>query len=115
MSTDYTYLLEMRGATKEFEGVKAIESIDLWGRRGECVDLCGENGAGKSTLMTVLSVVYQSGTWEGGMPWEGNRLKAHSIRAYDVAANSKAVTSFLASDNVQGGRIAAGRTPLGGN
>lgn len=41
------YLLEMRGITKSFSGVKALDGIDLRVRPGECVGLCGENGAGK--------------------------------------------------------------------
>ncbi|MDR3495696.1 MAG: xylose ABC transporter ATP-binding protein [Ancalomicrobiaceae bacterium] len=79
------YLLEMRGITKEFNGVKAIENIDLKVKPGECVGLCGENGAGKSTLMKVLSAVYPYGTWEGSIVWEGNELKARSIRETEEA------------------------------
>ncbi|NLH83378.1 MAG: xylose ABC transporter ATP-binding protein [Phyllobacteriaceae bacterium] len=74
------YLLEMRGITKEFSCVKAIDGIDLVVRPGECVGLCGENGAGKSTLMKVLSAVYPYGTWDGKILWEGAELKARSIR-----------------------------------
>lgn len=43
-------LLTMRGIVKAFDGVKALDGIDLTVRPGECVGLCGENGAGKSTL-----------------------------------------------------------------
>lgn len=79
------YLLEMRGITKEFSGVKAIDGIDLAVRPGECVGLCGENGAGKSTMMKVLSAVYPHGTWEGTILWEGRELKARSIRETEEA------------------------------
>ncbi len=79
------YLLEMRGITKEFSGVKAIDGIDLKVRSGECVGLCGENGAGKSTLMKVLSAVYPHGTWEGTILWEGAELKARTIRETEEA------------------------------
>jgi ribose transport system ATP-binding protein len=48
-------LLEMRGITKTFPGVKALEDVSLSVRRGEIHAICGENGAGKSTLMKVLS------------------------------------------------------------
>ncbi|MBA4279562.1 MAG: D-xylose ABC transporter ATP-binding protein, partial [Ralstonia sp.] len=54
-------LLQMRGIVKTFDGVKALDGINLVVRPGECVGLCGENGAGKSTLMKVLSGVYPSG------------------------------------------------------
>ena len=56
------YLLDMRGIVKDFNGVKALDGIDLKVRPGEVVGLCGENGAGKSTLMKVLSAVYPHGT-----------------------------------------------------
>jgi D-xylose transport system ATP-binding protein len=79
------YLLEMRGITKEFSGVKAIDGIDLTVRAGECVGLCGENGAGKSTLMKVLSAVYPHGTWEGTILWDGKPLEARSIRETEDA------------------------------
>ncbi|HEY4298628.1 MAG TPA: ATP-binding cassette domain-containing protein, partial [Paraburkholderia sp.] len=73
-------LLTMRGIVKEFSGVKALDGIDLTVAPGECVGLCGENGAGKSTLMKVLSGVYPHGTWDGEINWEGEPLKAASVR-----------------------------------
>ncbi len=79
------YLLEMRGITKEFSGVKAIDGIDLTVRPGECVGLCGENGAGKSTLMKVLSAVYPPGTWTGTILWDGKELHARNIRETEEA------------------------------
>ncbi len=51
-------ILEMRGITKTFPGVKALENVNLKVRRGDIHAICGENGAGKSTLMKVLSGVY---------------------------------------------------------
>ncbi len=79
------YLLDMRGIVKDFNGVKALDGIDLKVRAGEIVGLCGENGAGKSTLMKVLSAVYPHGTWEGQIFWEGKELKAQTIRETEEA------------------------------
>lgn len=60
-----TVLLEMKEITKEFPGVRALDSVNLKIHEGEIHSICGENGAGKSTLMKVLSGVYPVGEYEG--------------------------------------------------
>jgi len=47
-------LLEMRGITKTFPGVKALNDVNLQVRRAEIHALVGENGAGKSTQIKEL-------------------------------------------------------------
>ena len=47
--------LEMRGISKTFPGVKALNNVQLKAWGGEVQALMGENGAGKSTLMKILS------------------------------------------------------------
>ena len=64
-------ILEMRGITKTFPGVKALSNVTLKVEEGEIHAVVGENGAGKSTLMKVLSGVYPSGTYDGTIVYRG--------------------------------------------
>ncbi|PYE26661.1 multiple monosaccharide ABC transporter ATP-binding protein [Rhizobium sp. PP-WC-2G-219] len=66
------YILEMRGITKTFPGVKALDNVNLKVREGEIHALVGENGAGKSTLMKVLSGVYPAGSYDGDIVYDGS-------------------------------------------
>jgi len=49
------YLLELRGISKSFGGVKALQDVDLKLGCNEILAVVGDNGAGKSTLMKVVS------------------------------------------------------------
>ena len=73
-------ILEMKGITKTFPGVKALENVNLKVREGEIHALCGENGAGKSTLMKVLSGVYPHGTYEGDILFQGKTCEFKDIK-----------------------------------
>ena len=46
--------IEMRGITKIYPGVRALDNVSFSVEQGEIHSLLGENGAGKSTLMNVL-------------------------------------------------------------
>jgi D-xylose transport system ATP-binding protein len=70
----------MKDIVKQFDGIRALDGIDIKIKAGECVGLCGENGAGKSTLMKVLSGVYPHGTFDGEILWDGQPLRAQGIR-----------------------------------
>ena len=52
-------VLEVRGLTMEFGGIKALDAFDLRLRQGEIVALIGPNGAGKTTFFNCLTGMYQ--------------------------------------------------------
>ncbi|WP_372517960.1 sugar ABC transporter ATP-binding protein [Solirubrobacter phytolaccae] len=75
---DTELLLEVRGVSKSFPGVKALEDMHLDLRAGEVLGLVGENGAGKSTLMKLLSGIYDADAGEfffAGAPYEPSSAK----------------------------------------
>ena len=72
-------ILQMRGITKTFPGVKALQDVTLDVNRGEVHAICGENGAGKSTLMKVLSGVYAHNTFDGEILFENEPCAFTSI------------------------------------
>jgi len=58
------YILELRGISKLFPGVRALDDVDFQLRAGEIHALMGENGAGKSTLIKIIPGVHQPDSGE---------------------------------------------------
>lgn len=66
-------ILELRGISKSFGGVRALADVDLSIRPGEVVGLVGDNGAGKSTLVKTMSGILRP---DGGeILFEGKRVQ----------------------------------------
>ncbi len=55
-------VLELKGISKSFPGVKALSGAALRVYPGKVMALVGENGAGKSTMMKVLTGIYTRDT-----------------------------------------------------
>jgi ABC-2 type transport system ATP-binding protein len=53
--TDNVLPVEVQGLVVEYDGVRAVDGLDLSVRAGDAVGLVGRNGAGKSTTMRVLA------------------------------------------------------------
>ena len=72
-------ILRMENISKDFSGVKALDSVSIDVARGEVHAICGENGAGKSTLMKVLSGVYPTGSYDGSISFDGRPAEFRDI------------------------------------
>jgi branched-chain amino acid transport system permease protein len=79
-------LLSVRGLSKSFRGVQALDRVDIDVRDGEILGILGPNGSGKSTLINVVSGHYRADA--GSVRFEGvelARLPAHRIARAGVA------------------------------
>jgi ribose transport system ATP-binding protein len=70
--TGQDVVLGLRGITKSFPGVVALDNVDLVIHRNEIVGLVGENGAGKSVLMKTMVGLLQPD--EGAIELEGRPI-----------------------------------------
>ena len=73
---DNAPLVSMRGISKKFGGVTALDDVDLDAHAGEVLAIVGDNGAGKSTLIKILTGVYQPTS--GSIAMDGQTLSMNS-------------------------------------
>ncbi len=89
------YVLELKGITKIFPGVKALNNVQFQLKKGEVHALMGENGAGKSTFIKVITGVHKAE--EGEMFLEGRKVDFRGPRdaqAAGIAAVYQHPTSY---------------------
>ncbi len=77
---DDSVILTMKGISKTFPGVKALDRAQLTLRKGEIHALMGENGAGKSTIIKCLTGVYERDTGEVHMQGFEGDIWNHSTQ-----------------------------------
>lgn len=110
------YVLELKGITKIFPGVKALDNVHFQLKPGEIHALMGENGAGKSTFIKVITGVHKAE--EGAMYLDGELVHfkgPKDAQAAGIAAIYQHVTSypqlsvteniFIGHEKVKNGRI----------
>lgn len=77
------YILELKGITKIFPGVKALNNVQFCLKKGEVHALMGENGAGKSTFIKVITGVHKAE--EGEMFLNGEKVEFKGPRDAQLA------------------------------
>ena len=101
-------LLAMRGISKRFPGVQALDGADFTVRQGEIHALMGENGAGKSTLLKVLTGVHRrdAGTIHlGGRPIDPRSPReAEALGLSTVYQEINLIPHLSVAENISLGR-----------
>ncbi len=101
-------LLELRGITKSFGAVRALDGVDLTVGAGEVLGLMGDNGAGKSTLTKIIAGNFPPTTGEmslEGVPVTFDRPAAARDAGIEVMYQDLAISENLtAAANVFLGR-----------
>ena len=94
----------MRGISKRFGDVQALDIVTLEIREAEVLGLLGENGAGKTTLMNILYGLYRPDS--GEIFIDGNPVRINSPRdaishgILMVHQHFKLIPSFTALENI---------------
>ncbi len=86
LQTETAPVLEIRGMTQQFGGLRAVSDFNVKLMPGELTGLIGPNGAGKTTVFNLVSGFYQPTVGEifiNGQPTAG--LKPHKVTALGVA------------------------------
>jgi L-arabinose transport system ATP-binding protein len=102
-------LFELRGITKSFTNVQALNGITLSVRRGEVLAVIGENGAGKSTLLRILNGDYKPDS--GELVYEGTPVSfksprdAHRIGVRVIYQEPELVPGTTVAENIYVGEL----------
>ncbi|MCZ7885640.1 MULTISPECIES: sugar ABC transporter ATP-binding protein [Agrobacterium] len=105
-------ILEMRGISQIFPGVKALDGVDIALYPGKVTALIGENGAGKSTLVKILTGIYRPN--EGEILLDGQPVHFHSAQdAIDAGVTAIHQETVLFDELSVGENIFLGHAPKG--
>ncbi len=101
--------IQLKGISKSFPGVKALDNVNFAVRKGTVHCLCGENGAGKSTLMKVINGLYKQDTGEiliDGKPVEiKDPIQAREYGIAMIAQELNYIPEMSIEENVFLGRL----------
>jgi len=99
--------LEIKGVTKRFQGLVAVNNVDMTMQRGQIVGLIGPNGAGKTTLFNCIAGHFKPE--EGDIFFKGQKItglhpneicKKKLVRTFQIV---KSITKLTVLENVMVG------------
>lgn len=88
-------ILELKGVSQEFGGLRALDSIDIAIEEGEIFGIIGPNGAGKTTLFNIITGIYQPS--QGEVIFRGlniNRVPAYKVARQGIARTYQNIRLF---------------------
>ena len=89
-------LLELRGVSLSFGGLKVVSALDLHVDEGEIVSVIGPNGAGKTTLFNLITGIYEPD--EGDITLDGQSIVGmlpHQISQRGISRTFQTLRLFL--------------------
>ena len=98
-------MLEIRGLTRHFGGIRAVDGVDLHLGDGELVGLIGPNGSGKTTVFNLVTGIYRPDA--GSIRFSGENLVGiapHKINRLGIARtfqNIRLFRNLTVMDNVR--------------
>ena len=97
-ASDGTPLLQLKGVTKSFGPVRALNEVDLEVPPGKVTALVGDNGAGKSTVIKTISGLW--GPDDGEILWEGRPVHLHGPRDAEALGITTIYQDLALCDNL---------------
>ncbi len=91
-------LLSLRGLSKSFGPVHALNDVDLDVPPGQVMALIGDNGAGKSSLIKTISGLW--GPDKGEIIWEGRPVNLHGPRDAEALGITTIYQDLALCDNL---------------
>jgi branched-chain amino acid transport system ATP-binding protein len=89
-------LLELRGVSLSFGGLRVVDALDLHVDEGEIVSVIGPNGAGKTTLFNLITGIYRP--HDGDIVFDGRSivgLEPHQISQRGISRTFQTLRLFL--------------------
>ncbi|XER12490.1 Lipopolysaccharide export system ATP-binding protein LptB [Sporomusa aerivorans] len=112
-------MLEIKGLTKQFGGLTAIDHLDLSIEQGQIVGLIGPNGAGKTTVFNIITGVYKVSAGEIALRGQNiTNLPPHRVTQRGITRTFQNIRLFgqmTVLDNVRIGRHCRTKTGLFGS